>query len=227
MKIAARAATVVAILLAALIAHPLPAGAHDDASRTSEHTIDMDGWKRPYLLRVPPKRSARGPRPLTVALHGGLNDPEYVRRQSGLDRAADEAGYAVAYPAGLLARGTPARAARSPAGPASTTSRSSTGWSARSSARASPTRAASSWPASPTAAAWRTATRASAPRRSPRSPWCRAPSPSAARPTTPRRSWPSTGHGTRPSPTTAAGTWTRASTSRSSPSSSPWSTGGG
>lgn len=102
MKIAARAATVVAILLAALIAHPLPAGAHDDASRTSEHTIDMDGWKRPYLLRVPPKRRARGPRPLIVALHGGLNDPEYVRRQSGLDRAADEAGYAVAYPAGLL-----------------------------------------------------------------------------------------------------------------------------
>ncbi|XRQ14654.1 alpha/beta hydrolase family esterase, partial [Actinomadura welshii] len=102
MKIAARAATAVAILLATLIAHPLPAGASDDVPGTSEHTIAMGDWNRPYLLHVPPDRRDGGPLPLIVALHGGLNDPQYVREQSGLDAAADEAGYAVAYPEGLL-----------------------------------------------------------------------------------------------------------------------------
>lgn len=99
MKIAARAAMTVA-LAAALIARPLPAGAYDGASGTSEHTVDMGGWDRSYLLHVPPGPPAR--RPLIVALHGGLNDAEYVRRQSGLDEVADEAGYAVAYPDGFL-----------------------------------------------------------------------------------------------------------------------------
>lgn len=99
MKIAARAAMTVA-LAAALIARPLPAGAYDDASGTSRETVDMGGWDRSYLLHVPPGPPAR--RPLIVALHGGLNDAEYVRRQSGLDEVADEAGYAVAYPDGFL-----------------------------------------------------------------------------------------------------------------------------
>ncbi|QKW35981.1 hypothetical protein HUT06_19670 [Actinomadura sp. NAK00032] len=101
MKIAARAATIVAVL-AALVAHPLPAGASEDAPGTSEHTIAMGGWDRPYLLHLPPGRPAGKPLPLIVALHGGLNDPEYVRRQSGLDAVADAQGYAVAYPEGFL-----------------------------------------------------------------------------------------------------------------------------
>ncbi|WP_165958901.1 PHB depolymerase family esterase [Actinomadura sp. KC345] len=106
MKIAARAATVVVTLLATLIAHPLPAGASADPPGTTERTIAMGDWDRRYLLHLPPERAGAaetgGPRPLIVALHGGLNDPEYVRRQSGLDEVADEAGYAVAYPEGLL-----------------------------------------------------------------------------------------------------------------------------
>ncbi|MEU8802026.1 PHB depolymerase family esterase [Spirillospora sp. NPDC048819] len=107
MKIAARAAMVVVTLLATLIAHPLPAGASDPAPEnaapgTSEHTITMGDWDRPYLLHVPPGRKPGRPLPLIVALHGGLNDPEYVRQQSGLDEVADEAGYVVAYPEGLL-----------------------------------------------------------------------------------------------------------------------------
>ncbi|MFG2020054.1 alpha/beta hydrolase family esterase [Actinomadura geliboluensis] len=101
MKIAARAATIVAVL-AALVAHPLPAGASEDAPGTSEHTIAMGFWNRPYLLHLPPGRPAGKPLPLIVALHGGLNDPEYVRRQSGLDTVADAQGYAVAYPEGFL-----------------------------------------------------------------------------------------------------------------------------
>ncbi|MGI5201978.1 alpha/beta hydrolase family esterase [Spirillospora sp. CA-108201] len=101
MKIAVRAAMIVA-LLATLIAHPLPAGASEGAPGTSKHTIAMGGWNRPYLLHVPPQREAGAPLPLIVALHGGLNDAEYVRRQSGLDETADRHGYAVAYPDGLL-----------------------------------------------------------------------------------------------------------------------------
>ncbi|MFB4311441.1 alpha/beta hydrolase family esterase [Actinomadura sp. GTD37] len=101
MKIAARAAMLVAVL-AALIAHPLPAGASLDAPGTTKHTIAMGGWDRPYLLHVPPGSAAGKPLPLIVTLHGGLNDPEYVRKQSGLDEVADRQGYAVAYPEGFL-----------------------------------------------------------------------------------------------------------------------------
>lgn len=101
MKIAVRAAMIVA-LLATLIAHPLPAGASKDAPGTSKHTIPMGDWNRPYLLHLPPQREAGAPLPLIVALHGGLNDSEYVREQSGLDATADRHGYAVAYPDGLL-----------------------------------------------------------------------------------------------------------------------------
>jgi polyhydroxybutyrate depolymerase len=101
MKIAARAAAIVAVL-AALVAHPLPAGASEDAPGTTKHTIAMGGWDRPYLLHLPSGRPAGKPLPLIVAMHGGLNDPEYVRRQSGLDAVADAQGYAVAYPEGFL-----------------------------------------------------------------------------------------------------------------------------
>ncbi|MFA1550430.1 PHB depolymerase family esterase [Actinomadura chokoriensis] len=101
MKIAARAAAIVAVL-AALVAHPLPAGASEDAPGTTRHTIAMGGWNRPYLLHLPPGTETGKPLPLIVTLHGGLNDPEYVRNQSGLDQVADQQGYAVAYPEGFL-----------------------------------------------------------------------------------------------------------------------------
>lgn len=101
MKIAARAAMIVA-LLATLIAHPLPAGASDDAPGTTEHTIAMGDWDRPYLLHVPPGHRPGKALPLIVAMHGGLNDAEYVREQSGLDEVADREGYVVAYPNGFL-----------------------------------------------------------------------------------------------------------------------------
>ncbi|GGV27945.1 hypothetical protein GCM10010182_58570 [Actinomadura cremea] len=71
-------------------------------SGTTEHTIPMGDWNRPYLLHVPPDRTDGERLPLIVALHGGLNDPQYVREQSGLDAVADARGYAVAYPKGLL-----------------------------------------------------------------------------------------------------------------------------
>ncbi|MFD0904190.1 CE1 family esterase [Actinomadura sediminis] len=77
---------------------PSPTG----SSGTTEHTIAMGGWKRPYLLHLPPDRAGDERLPLIVALHGGLNDPRYVREQSGLDAVADARGYAVAYPKGLL-----------------------------------------------------------------------------------------------------------------------------
>ncbi|MBE1535926.1 alpha/beta hydrolase family esterase [Actinomadura algeriensis] len=80
-----------------------PAGSPSASpSGTTEHTIAMGDWNRPYLLHVPPDRADGEPLPLIVALHGGLNDPQYVREQSGLDAVADAQGYAVAYPKGLL-----------------------------------------------------------------------------------------------------------------------------
>lgn len=112
MKIAARAAATAVTLIACLAAHPLPAGASSHAPAPSpapsptpsqapdERTIDMGGWHRPYMLRLPARRTR--PLPLIIAMHGGLNDPAYVERQSGLNALAASGRFAVAYPEGLL-----------------------------------------------------------------------------------------------------------------------------
>lgn len=68
---------------------------------THERAVTMYGlWKRDYLLRVPPGRAR--PRPLVVALHGGLNDAKYMEQSTGFDAVADAKGFLVAYPNGFM-----------------------------------------------------------------------------------------------------------------------------
>ncbi|GAA2429628.1 PHB depolymerase family esterase [Actinomadura vinacea] len=69
---------------------------------THKRTLTMGGfWQRDYLLHVPPGRTS-APQPLVIALHGGLDDMNYIRRQSGLDEVADQNGFLVAYPDGFM-----------------------------------------------------------------------------------------------------------------------------
>jgi polyhydroxybutyrate depolymerase len=78
-------------LLTALIALALPAAA--ETVRLGER------W---YEIALPAK--PRGA-PLILALHGGGGDPDQFASASGLARAANRAGFAVAFPAGTGRRG--------------------------------------------------------------------------------------------------------------------------
>ena len=61
------------------------------------------GFKRSYLLYVPPAVAARPeePVPLVVALHGGLATARIFAKQTGLRELAHEKGFVVAFPNGL------------------------------------------------------------------------------------------------------------------------------
>lgn len=94
------------VLLAALLAASGTASGATSAtarlapgSYTRSVTMD-DGWKREYLLRVPPGKAR--PRPVVIALHGGLNDMQYIRDSTGFDALADEKGFVTAYPNGFF-----------------------------------------------------------------------------------------------------------------------------
>jgi polyhydroxybutyrate depolymerase len=83
-----------AAALLALLALP-PEG---DVTRT--RTITVGGVERSYLVHVPASYDRRRAYPLVLAFHGGASNPAVMRRFSGLDEKADEAGFVVAYPSG-------------------------------------------------------------------------------------------------------------------------------
>jgi polyhydroxybutyrate depolymerase len=79
----------IALLIALLFSQPLAA-----------ETIRLgDRW---YDIKLP--ANAKGA-PLILALHGGGGDPDQFAQASGLARAANRAGFAVAFPAGTGRRG--------------------------------------------------------------------------------------------------------------------------
>jgi polyhydroxybutyrate depolymerase len=79
----------IALLIALLISQPLGA-----------ETVRLgDRW---YDIELP--ANAKGA-PLILALHGGGGDPDQFASASGLARAANRAGFAVAFPAGTGRRG--------------------------------------------------------------------------------------------------------------------------
>ncbi|WP_067481321.1 alpha/beta hydrolase family esterase [Actinomadura hibisca] len=103
MRILSRAALVFGLLVGLIAPAPLASAAPVPAPGVHKRTVTMDnGWQREYLLKVPAGRPAAKPRPLVVALHGGLNDMNYLRETSGLDGVADRNGFLVAYPNGFL-----------------------------------------------------------------------------------------------------------------------------
>lgn len=66
----------------------------------SRERLTVDGGTREYLLHRP-AAGGGGPRPLLIAFHGRGADAEQLRRQSGLDRAAEARGMLLVYPEAL------------------------------------------------------------------------------------------------------------------------------
>lgn len=58
-------------------------------------------FRRSFRLHVPASLQDDAPRPLVVALHGGLATASIFERQSGLSELADRHGFFVVYPNGL------------------------------------------------------------------------------------------------------------------------------
>ncbi|KPI17555.1 hypothetical protein OV450_2331 [Actinobacteria bacterium OV450] len=63
----------------------------------SRERLTVDGGTREYLMHRP-AADGGGPRPLLVAFHGRGADAGHLRRQSGLDRAAEARGMLLVYP---------------------------------------------------------------------------------------------------------------------------------
>lgn len=74
------------------------------AAGTRTVTTSFGGSSRTYVLHVPASVAADPdvPVPLVIALHGGLGSGSQLATTSQLDREADEHGFVVAYPEGLL-----------------------------------------------------------------------------------------------------------------------------
>jgi polyhydroxybutyrate depolymerase len=62
--------------------------------------IISSGMKREYLLYVPRSYDPARPAPLVISLHGAMNWPAYQMKVSQWNKAADEHGFIVVYPAG-------------------------------------------------------------------------------------------------------------------------------
>ncbi|MEV0416239.1 PHB depolymerase family esterase [Streptomyces sp. NPDC050448] len=70
------------------------------AAADSRERLTVDGGTREYLLHRP-AAGGGGPRPLLIAFHGRGADAEHLRKQSGLDRAAEARGMLLVYPEAL------------------------------------------------------------------------------------------------------------------------------
>lgn len=69
-------------------------------SDDGERTLSYDGFKRRYLVHLPPNYDGREPLPVVLALHGGGGRAESQRKQSQMNAEADKRGYIVVYPDG-------------------------------------------------------------------------------------------------------------------------------
>lgn len=63
-------------------------------------TIVSSGEKREYLLYVPASYDPTQPTPLVISMHGAMNWPAFQMRLTQWNKAADEYGFIVVYPAG-------------------------------------------------------------------------------------------------------------------------------
>lgn len=70
------------------------------AGETTFHTIRVDGRERSFLLHLPPGDTTGSPVPLLLAFHGYWGNANIQLETTGLNAAADRAGFAVAYPNG-------------------------------------------------------------------------------------------------------------------------------
>jgi len=70
-------------------------------AQTTLHTLDHAGQQRTYHLTVPASYDRAHPAPLLVALHPFASSGRAMEALTGLDLAAEEAGFLVAYPDSL------------------------------------------------------------------------------------------------------------------------------
>ena len=63
-------------------------------------TIVSSGQEREYLLHVPKSYDPAKPTPLVISMHGAMNWPAFQMNLSQWNKAADEHGFIVVYPAG-------------------------------------------------------------------------------------------------------------------------------
>lgn len=70
--------------------------------------VTSDGRTRTYIIHIPSSYGEnKSPVPLLLVFHGGQNNAERFRAQTGFDTKSDEAGFIVAYPNGLGLEGDP------------------------------------------------------------------------------------------------------------------------
>ncbi len=81
------------------------AGATDSVQPGTTRKIVLDerarAFRRSFRLHVPAGAEGGEPRPLVVALHGGLATAAVFERQTAFSQVADHAGFYVVYPNGL------------------------------------------------------------------------------------------------------------------------------
>jgi polyhydroxybutyrate depolymerase len=63
-------------------------------------SIVSNGAERDYLLYVPKSYDRARPTPLVISMHGAMNWPEFQMNVTQWNKAADEHGFIVVYPAG-------------------------------------------------------------------------------------------------------------------------------
>jgi len=64
-------------------------------------TIVSSGQEREYLLYVPKSYDRAKPTPLVISMHGAMNWPAFQMNLTRWNKAADEHGFIVVYPAGI------------------------------------------------------------------------------------------------------------------------------
>jgi polyhydroxybutyrate depolymerase len=74
---------------------------------TSEHSIDVGGTARRYLVHLPASYDPARPTPLILAFHGGGGDMQHMAKDEhyGIVGKSDRAGFIVAFPNGTGAMG--------------------------------------------------------------------------------------------------------------------------
>src|SRR5690349_203461 len=63
-------------------------------------TLEISGTTRSYFLHLPPSYDGKTKLPLLLALHGGGGSGDGMAALYGLNEAADQKGFLVAYPQG-------------------------------------------------------------------------------------------------------------------------------
>jgi polyhydroxybutyrate depolymerase len=74
-----------------------------EGPRTYKNSVDIEinGFRRTYLVHVPPGYVPETPLPLVVVIHGAFDTAEGIERVSGFSRLADREGFIVLYPNGM------------------------------------------------------------------------------------------------------------------------------